>query len=550
MTDRVDRLVFAPVLVLVIIALTIFMANTVPDPNITWDEAGQFWMSQGAGYGTSWNQPDEGLLAGLEYGRVGNILDPVGFTALLAGWVEVFGPQPATLRTLPFLFFIGTIAVSFYLGRRTLQLPRTLSLILPLAILTTYVTSQWATEVRNYSMELFGLLASVVLMLRYLERPSWWRLGGLGATLAFFSIASRYSFSLTAAACALVILAVLWRSSSFRDHTRHLIALALTLTVTAIFLIWNIGLLRGERVWSSYVDNSIRLDSITDFNSLRMRFQVNFIYGWNKLTLLFIVSGLVAFWLIHRLRRSGLHTSPAPTSPNDQWLPLWLFVVLYEVLRGIANQLGGPMWNAEHRHGIALISIAIISGLAFSAMMRDLVTGGLGRYAASRRSAHSRALLVTTQSGLWIVLVALTWLAVQHFAEFRRDQEDTLAYTVPTTVASSISKEDSVRWRVEAQLYPSFRYLIKKSGVPLGNFSITTAEPFSTYGHDQQKFLTAMKTSDLCKVGTTTAVIAAESAEFNKSSFDEFTEHVGAEGCEVEVVPLSERESLLLVRER
>jgi len=331
---------------------------------------------------------------------------------------------------------------------------------------------------------------------------------------------------------------------------KHFIALALTLTVTAIFLIWNIGLFRGERVWSSYVDNSIRMDSITDFSSLRMLFQVNFIYGWNKLTLLFIVSGLVAFWLIHRLRRSGRHTSPDPASPNDQWLPLWLFVVLYEVFRGIANQLGGPMWNAEHRHGIALISIAIISGLAFSAMMRDLVTWGLGRYSASRQSAHSRALSATIQSGLWIVLVALTWLVVQHFAEFRRDQEDTLAYTVPTTVASSISKEDSVRWRVEAQLYPSFRYLMKKSGVPLGNFSITTAEPFSTYGHDPEKFLTAMKTSDLCEVGTTTAVIAAESAEFNKGSFDAFTEHVGAEGCEVEVVPLSERESLLLVRER
>jgi hypothetical protein len=548
MTDRIDRLVFWPVLCVVAISLVIFAINTVSDPNVTWDEAGQFWMSQGAGYGTPWNQPDQGLLAGLEYGRAGNILDPIGFTILLAGWVELFGAQPASLRTLPFMFFLATIVASYYLGRSLLRLPRTLSLVLPVAILTTYVSSQWATEIRNYSMEMFAVVLSTILMMRYLERPSWLRIGSLTGILVIFSVTSRYSFSLAAAALTLTILLEMWRSLRLTAHKSQLATLVAVMFGTAIFLIWNIGLFRGEQVWSTYVDNSIRMDSVTDFNSLRMLLQINFLYGWNKLTLLFLILGVVAFWWTRRLRKKGFQLNREFGLLELLWRPLWLLVLLYEVLRAIANQIGGPMWNAEHKHGIALISIAIISGLALSALIRDFLTVPPQVQEGSRRLLRSRTSLLVMQSGLWMSLLSLTWLSFNHLTEFRRYQEETLAFTVPTSVASAVSGEEPIRWRIEAQLYPSLRYLMKKSEVPLGNLAIEDAVPFGTYGHDLDKFLQAMKDSNLCMPGSTTAVLAAESEEFNRSAFEQFTDYTLKEGCVTEVVPLSERESLLLVQ--
>lgn len=545
MTERIDRVIFWPVLGVVVIAVVLFAVNTVPDPNVTWDEAGQFWMSQGAGYGTAWNESDQGLIAGLEYGRAGNILDPIGFTSLLAGWVALFGPEPASLRTLPFLFFLGAIAASFYLGRSLMRLPRTIALVLPVAVLTSYVTSQWATEIRNYSMELLGMLIAVIAMIRYLQHPSWIRIAGLVSILALFSIGSRYSFALAAAAAMFAILLFMWRAKQLRSNWTQIAAGLVVMALTAGFLVWNVGLLRGDRVWSTYVDNSIRVESVTDFTSMRMLLQINFVYGWHKLTAVFLVAGLIAWWWT---RRSDNAVSLNLRRVSVLWIPAWLFVGLYEVFRALASQAGGPMWNAEHKHGVALISIAIISGFGTLVIVQACGRAWWQSRVSDGRRLPNGALTMVGQVALWTGLIGLTWMSVSHFSEFRRDQIETIAQTVPTKVASAVASEEDVRWRIETLLYPSLRYLVFKSGVDLGNLSIDEAQPFSTYGHDLDKFLQAMKDADLCDPSTTTAVLAAGSAEENAGVFDEYARFIDSQGCNIEIVPLSAVESLVLVR--
>jgi len=546
MTDRIDRVVFWPVLGIVVVAMTFFAVNNVPDPNVTWDEAGQFWMSQGSGYGTAWGEPDQGLIAGLEYGRAGNILDPIGFTSILAGWVALFGPEPVALRLLPFLFFLGSLAASFALGRSIMRLPRTLSLILPLAVLTSYVTSQWATEIRNYSMELLGLLLGVIAMIRYLQRPTWIRLLGLIGILALFSVGSRYSYAIAAAAVMITVLVIVWRSGELARFWTQIAAGLVVMVLTASFLVWNVGLFRGERVWATYVDNTIRVESITDLTSIRMLLQINFIYGWHKLTALFLVLGFVAWWLMRRGAKSGSAIGLALSGSRSIWLPAWFFVGLYEVLRALASQAGGPQWNAEHKHGVALIGIAIISGFGSVVIVKAIGEGWCrSRYGESRWPVVQVGI---GQVALWSTLAGLTWMSVSHFIDYRRDKIETLAETVPTIVASSVAGEDVVRWRVETQLYPSLRYLVFKSGVNLGNLEIADAQPFSTYGHDLDKFLLAMREADLCVSGVTTAVLAAGSAEENAGVFEDYRFDAEAAGCSTEVVPLSNVESLVLVR--
>jgi hypothetical protein len=545
MTERIDRIVFWPVLAAIVVGLVLFAVNTVPDPNVTWDEAGQFWMSQGAGYGTAWNDADQGLIAGLEYGRAGNILDPIGFTSLLAGWVAMFGPEPTSLRTLPFLFFLGTVAASFFLGRSLMRLPRTIALVLPVAVLTSYVTSQWATEIRNYSMELLGIVIAVIAMMRYLQRPSWIRMAGLVAVLALFSIGSRYSFALAAATAMFTIVLFMWRTKQLSLYWSQIAAGLVVMAFTAGFLVWNVGLLRGDRVWSTYVDNSIRVESVTDFTAMRMLLQINFVYGWHKLTAVFLVAGLIA-WLW--TRRSDNAASLNLRRVNVLWIPAWVFVVLYEVLRALASQAGGPMWNAEHKHGVALISIAIISGFGTLVIVQACGRAWWQSRVSNGQRSLNGAVAIVGQAALWTGLVGLTWMSVSHFSEYRRDQIETIAQTVPTKVASAVASEEDIRWRVETLLYPSLRYLVFKSGVDLGNLSIDEAQPFSTYGHDLDKFLQAMKDTDLCDPSTTTAVLAAGSAEQNAGVFEEYARFIDSQGCNIEIVPLSSVESLVLVR--
>lgn len=551
MANAVDRIVFWISLAAISVAVVLFGVHTVPNPNITWDEAGQYWMSQGGSFGTLWDAPRAGLLEGLKLGRAGEILDPIGFTSLLAGWVAVFGPAPATLRALPFVFFLATLVVSYVLGRKVLGLPRSVSLILPAAILTTYVSTQWATEVRPYSFELLGVVVAVVAAIRYVQRPGWLRMTGLVAALALFCVGSRYSFAVAAAAAMLTVLLVMWRSRQLRSHVVEVVAGLVVMGLLAFFLVWNVGLLDGgKRVWAEYLPNVIRVESISDLESMRMLLQINFVYGWHKLTGAFVVLGLLG-WVILRLRTRVAWLSGLGRALSTQvlaWLPAWLFVVLYEVLYALANQIGGPQWNAEHRHSIGLIGAAIVSGFGLLVLGRCVIVGVWSPVAARWPSRWRTATSVAGQVVAVAVLAGLTAMAVSHFSSFRRTDIETLGVSVPTRVASAVAGFDKVRWLSDIQLYPSLRYLVKDSGVPLGDLSIPSATAFGEYGHNPDELTLWLAEAGACQPGEVTAVLVANSAETNAPVFEAVTPALVDEGCSVEVVPLSDVESMLLVR--
>lgn len=551
MTNGVDRIVFWVALVAISVAVVLFGVHTVPNPNITWDEAGQYWMSQGAGFGTVWEEAPQGLLTGLELGRAGLILDPIGFTSILAGWVGLFGAAPATLRALPFVFFLATLVVSFVLGRQVLRLPRSVSLILPAAILTTYISTQWATEVRPYSFELLGVVVAATGVIRYVQRPGWLRMVGLVAALALFCVASRYSFAVAAAAAMLTVVIVMWRSRQLRAHVLEVVTGVVVMGLVAFFLVWNVGLLDGgKRVWAEYLPNVIRVESISDIESMRMLLQINFVYGWHKLTGAFLLLGIVA-WIALRLRRrvrwlSGL--GDALSRDVLAWLPAWLFVLLYEVLYALANQIGGPQWNAEHRHSIGLTGAAIVSGFGLLVLGRCVLAGVWSPAAARWPSSWRTTTSILGQVVGVVVLGALTAMTVSHFSSFRRTDIETLGITVPTRVASAVAGVDDVRWLSDIQLYPSLRYLVQDSGVPLGDLSIPSATAFGDYGHNPEELTAWLAEAGLCEPGRVTAVLVANSAEFNAPVYSAVTPGLVDQGCSVEIVPLSDVESMLLVR--
>ena len=545
LAERLDRLAFWPVVVLIGVAVLLLGVTTVPNPNVTWDEAGQFWMTQGQAFGTPWGTPPGSLWEGLDLGRHGNILDPVGFTMLLWAWISSFGADPAILRALSFVFFVGTLVVSFVLGRRCMGLPRTLSLLVPAAVLTTYISLQWATEIRPYSIELFGVVVAAAGALWYLRRPTWTAMVGLSAALAFFCIFTRYSYALAAGAAMVVILLVLWRSGRLAEHWRQVVLGFGILAATAVFLVWNLGLLdSGDQVWDNYGD-PIRMRSLTDVESLRMLLQVNFLYGWHKLTGLFLLAGLAA-WAVGRFGSGRL--SQALRKHASEWMPAWLFVAVYEVFCAFASQMGWAQWNSEFRHSIGLIGAAIISGLGLLVLGRAGIEGLWTP--ASRRLPPSAVSVVRGASwAVWtLILVALLASTVRIYADFRRTDIETLGVTVPTRVAAAVAQEEDVRWLVDTQLFPSLRYLVEASGVPLGDLEIDGVTPFGLYGHNAEKLLAWMRDVDVCEPGRTTAVLVANSADVNADVYTQIAADVAPEGCALTVVPLSDVESMVVVK--
>jgi len=550
LADRLDRWMFWPAVVLIGIGTLLLAVHTVPNPNVTWDEAGQFWMTQGQAFGTPWGTPPGSLWEGLDLGRHGNILDPVGFTMLLWSWIWLFGSEPSTLRALPFAFFLGTIVVSFVLGRKGMGLPRTIALSIPAAVLTTYISLQWATEIRPYSIELFGVVVAAAGAIWYLHRPSWGAMIGLSSALVFFSIFTRYSFALAAGSAMLVVLLVLWRSDRLKQHWKQVVFGFALLAITAVFLIWNLGFFdTGDQVWDNYGD-PIRMRSLTDFENVRILLQVNFVYGWHKLTGLFLIGGAVAWVVMRFANNSGLLGGLISSlgARRDEWLPAWLFVGIYEMLSATASQMGLAQWNSEFRHSIGLISAAVISGLGLLVLARSAIEGfwpALSQRAPQWAAGTMKFLAWT----VWVlVLAGLVASTTRIYADFRRTDIETLGVSVPTKVAAALASEQDVRWLVDTQLFPSLRYLVEASGVPLGNLEIDEASGFGLYGHNPEKLLAWMREANVCLPGRTTAVLVANSADFNADVYRQVAQNAQATGCVLQVVPLSDVESMVIVK--
>lgn len=546
---QLDRIAFSITATGVGIAALLLGVHTVPNPNVTWDEAGQYWMTQGQAFGNAWGTPPGSLWEGLDLGRHGNILDPVGFTMLLRAWIDAFGSGPATLRALPFVFFLGTILVSYWMGRSALGLPRTLALLIPSAVLTTYVSLQWATEIRPYSLELFGVVVAAAGTLAYVRAPSWPRIVGLSSALVGILVASRYSFALAAGTAMVVVALVMWRRKKLVSHWRQVAFGFAALAVTALFLVWNLGFLdSGDQVWDNYGD-PIRIRSIDDFTNMRILLQVNFLYGWHKLTAAFILLGLIAIILMWKAPQTGgiARLRVALRSQKKDWAVAWLFVVTYEIACAVAAQVGLAQWNSEFRHSIGLIGAAIISGLGLAVLARailDWFRNGL--------PANSTPLTGGLKLVGWVALgVSLSWLlitTVATYADFRRTDIETLGFTVPTKVAAAVENEGPVRWIVDTQLWPSLRYIVEASGIPLGTFAIQDARSFGQYGHNDEKLLEWMRQADLCAPGETTVSLVANSDETNSAVYEVLAKEIAAQGCELRSVPLSAVESLVIVK--
>ena len=163
-----------------------------------WDEAAQFWISQGLSNYSPPFAEAQGVRDVVRMNRLEN-LDPGGFSVLLHAWTA-FGRGLAWLRSLPFAFFVLAVAAVGLLGWRL-----TRSALFALAAAATPMlypaVLYFALEIRAYSMEMAGLALGVLALVLRRERPSVARALLVGLTCAVF-LSSRYSFALVTLALA------------------------------------------------------------------------------------------------------------------------------------------------------------------------------------------------------------------------------------------------------------------------------------------------------------------------------------------------------------
>ncbi|HJV66348.1 MAG TPA: hypothetical protein VJ550_11485 [Geomonas sp.] len=340
------RSLCAAILVAVgVIALVVMFVRCGFNPNLWFDESGQFWMSKGQIHFAPPLTPDGTLADVLQANRTANS-DPGGYTVALHWWLSG-GTSPLWLRSFSFIFFVAT-AFAFagiaWLWTRNRLLAAAAG-VLPACspLLVTF-----AFELRAYSMEACGIALSVLLLEYAGRRPAVGRFLALGILAAFF-LTSRYSFICPATATGL---ALFWmvRDFPWRQRLSFLAAYAIPVLAScaAIYLV-TLGHSQSHQkpnppyYVEQYVLGGKTLGEMAGI-------AVRALFSWYELGALLFVA-LFLFFALRRNERSGY----------QRFTPLFIIVVVVNLEVVLLSLLGKYPWCPNLRWGIGLNLLSMLS---------------------------------------------------------------------------------------------------------------------------------------------------------------------------------------------
>ena len=188
---------------------------------------------------------DEALSVNIARLPVADLLDalrhdghPPLYYLLLHVWMEVVGESDFAVRALSGILSVATLPLAWIAGRRLAGTVGARWAVVALALSPFAV--RYGTETRMYALVMLLVLAGYLLLTDALERPTWWRLGGLALISGLLLLSHYWAFYLVAAVGVLLVVRA-WRRPADRAPT-----VRVTLAVAAgglLFLPWIGGFL-------------------------------------------------------------------------------------------------------------------------------------------------------------------------------------------------------------------------------------------------------------------------------------------------------------------
>ncbi len=510
---------------MVVAGVVVVAGNNLPDPDFWWDESGQFWMSQGQNHGSSFGTPTGSLTAGLDFGRNGYNLDPIGFTALLRYWIGLFGSSPGALRALPFAFFVLAFLAAAWFARKTYRIPWPLVLLAPAIALSTYIPLQYSTELRPYSLELLGVIVVAGLTAEYVARSRSSTLVLLIGSLVLFSVFSRYSFitSVLSSVGTLGILTLIAR----RDLMRGFLAVAASAAAIAMFVAWNIGLLGGSGLQESpgYTDE-LDLQDSWDWDFLATTLRANFLDTSQVLNGLSLLLGALAVLVVMILRKRKAriaedgHIRRMPRCIDSATAHPWsrnaltatlAFIALYEIAAIALSSLGLSPWNASARWSIGLHGLAVVSGLLLiSVAVRFAKWLGLCPLDGARsRPFVTKILVASLVAVVLLVDVVMVYRSMMRISYFRHTSYQPLATSLASLESQLKGSGTQVtHWLAPGGYWPQIR-MLWETDASMG-LGIARPESASTYNGSISLTELMPRLQELgikCDSGTSVAVL-------------------------------------------
>ena len=535
---RLDLLCAAPLALVVAGSMCGLAARMLTGHDFWWDEAGQYWMAQGQMHLSPAGAAPQALGTGLDFGRNGFNLDPIGFTVLLRGWIEVWGSSPALLRALPFIIYLLSYLAAATFGG-WLRLPWVVNLSWPFVVLGTQLPVRFSVELRAFSFELLAVLVTGAITVVTVSRRTAAWCGMLALSFVGFGIATRYSY-VVAIIGSLVVLATM--SLLLRDKrlAKWSTLPAAAAAFTTLVLAWNIGFFGGGRQASPSYTDALELAGSWTPEFLATTVRENLATGAHLMTGAFLAVGLS---LSVRALVQGRWRAQATSS----WFPVFLFALCYEVVSAGLSAAGLAPWNAAWRWSIGLSAIALLSGFGLARIASDWLL----HLQTSGRGSDRRIVLVG--------VVAVCWIATLSTALRLPSLERTNLQPVEEAIGTIHQQAGttSVDWLVAADQWPTFRMLVEtkalRDGLRPRSYSMLGSA--DSDGGTSPVFFTSDRliADDLpptvtCDLTTSTAVLVPFASDGFPATLEGVRRLGTTLGCRVAVIDLGSGGSAVLLR--
>jgi hypothetical protein len=529
------------VLVVLSSGLATFAWRHLSNPNIWFDESGQYWLSRGLSHDSPLDAPGQWLGVGVLNGMTGFNLDPPGFTVGLGLTIQALGSSPAALRVLPFAAFVATIAVAYLIGRRVLHLPRTVSLGVPPLALTTALPLYYATEIRAYSAELLAV-AGMLLVTALLVRSGTVR-GAIPFALVLIAgmLATRYYFIVAAASAALVYAVALVIDRGRRSRLRQVAFVASAYVVAGIGTAWSIGFIGPGRQYGygeGYAHASVSLRDASDVVGI---LRGNLANGEQWATGIFICLGAILL-IVRGIRFATTRRS----TPRPVWILLWSLVVSYEGVAATLSYVNDIQWDAGGRWSIGLWAMAAASLLGLFSIAKTTLFPNddqSASAAAGRRNAMRRLAVVVTA----IIVAVTTTVSTVRLVQYDRPQFRFAGSKLVFALAGKFDPSTEIQWAVDYWSWPTFRWLVRESGLWPDDIPVTSAIPVGDGVNTNVLWQDAIPNLALCPPGRTTIVLhEAWSGDYLKRT-TEITNWGQQQRCRVTQVPISDGEIAIIL---
>jgi mannosyltransferase len=317
---------------------------------------------------------DEALSLNISRLPVSDLLDalrhdghPPLYYLLLHVWMEVVGESDVAVRALSGVISVATLPLAWIAGRRLAGTNGARWAVVALALSPFAV--RYGTETRMYALVMLLVLAGYLLLTDALERPTWWRLGGLALISGLLLLSHYWAFYLVAAVGGLLVLRA-WRRPAGRAST-----VRVTIAVAAgvlLFLPWLGGFLYQSSHTGTPWGSPFRPTAIVQTTLIDM--------GGGSVTEASLYGGVVlvlALLGLFAVRAAGpLVELDVRTAPKVRWeLAVVAAVIAVGTLVGYATDA-----TFQGRYAatvVPLVLLAVAVGLARLAGTAALVAGGV-----------------------------------------------------------------------------------------------------------------------------------------------------------------------------